>query len=434
MNPPKMVAADTPDRGHMWYLVDANLDFVREVKLFLDWKAATKHAPATIKAYCSRLLWFYRFLAQQQLQIEEVTATHLTEFVIWLQHPGRLYPHKKPLTGAQSLSASSINLIVQAVADLYRFLVRRGLIAQSPVVYVAVSRGKWAIEGDLLAHTRRRFQQPRLEMRVKEPTRRPSTISEQEFQIFVNTISDARSPQADPGGFRDQLICLMLKEGGFRLGELLGMRLSDLDFGKQGVHVRFREDNENAARAKAGYGRDRFVHLPPSLLGLLDLYVTEVWIDGSPRTDHLWVVLKPHARNREGQNTCGTALSAAAVESMFRHYSKRSGIRLHPHQLRHSHATDLVRSYLREGQPVNWKFIQERLGHASVVTTMETYVHLESEDHQLAYHTFVTRRKVTHARHQEEEADFAALDARPTQTAGRPGAAGKSDAWPWTSL
>src|SRR5258707_1116896 len=405
MNLPRIVVAETPDRGRMWYLVDANLDFVSEVKLFLDWKAATKHAPATIKAYCARLLWFYRFLAQQQLRVEEVTATHLTEFVIWLQHPGRTYPQKASLTGIQPLSASSINLIVQEIADLYRFLVRRGLIAQSPVVYVAAfSRGKWAIERDLLAHTQRRFQAQRLEIRVKEPTRRPPTISEQEFQIFVNTISDARSPQADPGGFRDRLICLMLKEGGFRLGELLGMRLEDLDFGKRGVHVRFRADNENAARAKAGYGRDRLVHLPPSLLGLLDLYLTEVWIDAPLRTNHLWVVLNKHARNREGQNTCGTALNAAAVESMFQHYTKRSGIRVHPHQLRHSHATDLVRSYLREDQSVDWKFIQERLGHASVVTTMETYVHLESEDRQLAYHTFVARRDTTHARKQEEEA------------------------------
>ena len=147
------------------------------------------------------------------------------------------------------------------------------------------------------------------------------------------------------------------------------------------------------------------VHVPASLLGLIDLYVTEVWIDVSPRTDHLWVVLKPHARNREGQQTCGTALSAAAVESMFQHYSKRSGIRLHPHQLRHSHATDLVRSYLRAGQPVDWKFIQERLGHASVVTTMQTYVHLESEDHQLAYRTFLERRDATHVCTQEEKTD-----------------------------
>jgi len=430
MNPPKMVAADTTDRGRMWYLADANLDFVAEVKLFLDWKAATRHAPATIKAYCSRLLWFYRFLAKLQLQVEEVTATHLTEFVIWLQNPLRAYPQKESVAGAQPLSASSINLIVQEVADLYRFLARRGLVAQSPVVYVAVSRGKWAIERDLLAHTQRRFQTQRMEIRVKEPVRRPATISEQEFQIFVNTISTARSPQADPGGFRDRLICLMLKEGGFRLGELLGMRLSDLDFGKQGVHVCFRADNENAARAKAGYGRDRFVHLPPSLLGLLDLYLTEVWIDAPPRTEHLWVVLNKYARNREGQNTCGAALSAAAVESMFQHYSRRSGIRLHPHQLRHSHATDLVRSYLSAGQPVDWKFIQERLGHASAVTTMETYVHLESEDHQLAYHTFVARRNTTHAQSQEEEADFAAMDNHPTQIAGSAGAAGTSDAWP----
>src|SRR3989442_7877825 len=108
MSVPKIVAADTPDRGLMWYLVDDNLDFVHEVKLFLDWKAATSHAPATIKAYCSRLLWFYRFLAHRQLQIEEVTATHLTEFVIWLQHPTRTYPQKDSVTRARPLSVRSI--------------------------------------------------------------------------------------------------------------------------------------------------------------------------------------------------------------------------------------------------------------------------------------------------------------------------------------
>jgi hypothetical protein len=32
MNPPKMVASDTPDHRSIWYLVDANLDFIPEVK------------------------------------------------------------------------------------------------------------------------------------------------------------------------------------------------------------------------------------------------------------------------------------------------------------------------------------------------------------------------------------------------------------------
>ena len=110
-------------------------------------------------------------------------------------------------------------------------------------------------------------------------------------------------PNSDPAGFRDRLLCLLLKEGGFRLGELLGTRMEDLDFGKQGVHVRFRADNQNGARAKAGYGRDRFVHLPFTVLGLLDVYITEVWIEANPRTDHLWIVLKKEARDRDGQLT-----------------------------------------------------------------------------------------------------------------------------------
>ena len=78
---------------------------------------------------------------------------------------------------------------------------------------------------------------------------------------------------------------------------------------------------------------------------------------------------------------------------MFEHYSKKSGIPIYPHLLRHTHATDLVRSYLKDGEPVDWKFVQERLGHASVVTTIQTYVHLTDEDRQHAYERYVVKRK-----------------------------------------
>ena len=75
----------------------------------------------------------------------------------------------------------------------------------------------------------------------------------------------------------------------------------------------------------------------------------------------------------------------AAVEKTFQYYFRRSGIVLHPHILRHTHATALARSYLQDGEAVDWKFIQERLGHASVVTTMQTYTHLTNEDRKWAY-------------------------------------------------
>jgi hypothetical protein len=83
MKAPRMIAADVPDLGRMYYLVDEALKFVSEVKDFLDWKAATKRAPATVKAYRARLEWYYRYLSQHQLGVLEATSSDLTEFVIW---------------------------------------------------------------------------------------------------------------------------------------------------------------------------------------------------------------------------------------------------------------------------------------------------------------------------------------------------------------
>ena len=131
-----------------------------------------------------------------------------------------------------------------------------------------------------------------MELKLKEPSRLPKTISEEDFQTFLESIHMGNKPCSDPSGFRDRLICLLLKEEGFRIGELLGMRMDDLNFGEKGIHVRFRTDNENQARAKAGYGRDRFVHIPSDVLGLLDIYITEIWIEADPKTSHLWLALK----------------------------------------------------------------------------------------------------------------------------------------------
>jgi integrase/recombinase XerD len=395
----RMIAADVPGRERMYYLIDGKYDFISDAKEFLDWKAATNRAPATMKAYCSRLLWYYRFLAQRKLNMLEATPADLTEFVIWLCNPYRDTTAVSVIHQPSPLTAASVNLILQVVGAFYHFLVRRGKLAESPVRYVDVPRGKWLTERDLLAHTRRgRAVVQRMELKLKEPGRFPPTVSELDFQAFIDSIHIGKNPNGDPSGFRDRLLCVLLKEGGFRIGEILGIRMEDLEFGKQGVHIRFRPDNENGARAKAGYGNDRFVHLPTDVLGLLDVYITEVWIEANPATSHLWIVLNKHAKSREGRSTYGTALSVAAVEKVFQHYSRKSGVILHPHVLRHTHATALVRSYLQDGEPVDWKFVQERLGHASVVTTMQTYTHLTTEDRKHAYDRYMEKTKERYAK------------------------------------
>jgi len=91
-------------------------------------------------------------------------------------------------------------------------------------------------------------------------------------------------------------------------------------------------------------------------------------------TDHLFVVLKENAKDKWGHATYGRPLSREAVKGLFRHYSRASGIYVHAHLLRHSHATELIKA--------GWdaSYVQKRLGHAQVQTTINTYVHLNDED------------------------------------------------------
>ena len=53
--------------------------------------------------------------------------------------------------------------------------------------------------------------------------------------------------------------------------------------------------------------------------------------------------------------------------------SKRLGVDLKFHALRHTHATMLLNA------GVNIKVIQERLGHSSITTTLDTYSHVTKE-------------------------------------------------------
>ncbi|UPL47465.1 MULTISPECIES: tyrosine-type recombinase/integrase [Bacillus] len=81
----------------------------------------------------------------------------------------------------------------------------------------------------------------------------------------------------------------------------------------------------------------------------------------------------------------GNPMKKSTLTSILNYYNKKTGIKLNTHKLRHTHVTELARVYINKGEPINWKFIQERIGHANVATTMGTYAHLNTSDHQKEY-------------------------------------------------
>ena len=123
---------------------------------------------------------------------------------------------------------------------------------------------------------------------------------------------------------------------GLRIGELLGIRLRDMDLLRGTVNVH-------------GKGfKSRRVFISKSLSPLLKTYTDQY----QPR-DYLF----------EGQN--GGAYTSTSVNAVLKRAAKRAGINkaVHSHMLRHSYATHLLES------GTDLRYIQELLGHSSSKTT-----------------------------------------------------------------
>lgn len=370
------------DLGLMYYLVDENYNFITHIKEYLNMiqaRAEREVSPNTVKSYCYQLWYFIVFLRIKDLDILNLDGKPdiLAQFKLWLKNPYRFYENIEVLNYdiefdyiEDSLSVTTINGIISRVSSLYLWLKASNKIKENPVVYRSVMVSQSMRDKDMLAHTRNSRTIQVNTLKSKVPKTIPKTVEQKDFKKFLDSVNL----------LRDKIILLCLKEGGFRSNELLGVHLEDIDFAEQGLWIRFRADNINSARAKAGYGRDRFVHLPTDLMTLIDRYISSEWLKSNADNDFLFVVVNSNTPSNNGQ-----AMTKSTLDSMFKYYSKKTKIKIHPHMLRHTHATELAREYISKGEQINWEYISKRLGHSTVTTTMEIYAHLRPEDYKKEY-------------------------------------------------
>ncbi|WP_209332090.1 tyrosine-type recombinase/integrase [Lunatimonas salinarum] len=139
------------------------------------------------------------------------------------------------------------------------------------------------------------------------------------------------------------LILMLLYGGGLRIGEVLNLKITDLEVDRKMIRIR-------QAKGK----KDRYTLLPAAILDRLQQYLRAT---------------KAKEFVFEGQ--FGGKYSSSSIQQFTRKYAAIAGIkkRLHPHMLRHSFATHLL-----EGG-TDLRFIQQLLGHKSTKTT-EIYPHV----------------------------------------------------------
>lgn len=178
-------------------------------------------------------------------------------------------------------------------------------------------------------------------LRIKRPKREkriPAVLTKDEIKRLFEVIPTKKS----------KLMISMIYACGFRVSELINLKVNDLNFEEMTGHV-----------VQAKGKKDRIFNIPQFLLKNLKKQTEQ-----QKEMNQEYLFTGPKGK-----------LSDRNLQKMVRKFAKKAGINkeVHPHTLRHSFATHLLENN------TDIRKIQELLGHADLSTT-QIYTHISTEE------------------------------------------------------
>ncbi len=297
---------------------------------FLQHLATDRGASAyTQRNYRQAMLEFQRWHRQERQQPPAWDQLQRDDFRAYLRFLGR-----------HNLGRAAIQLRFCALRTFYRFLIRQGTVAASPIKNLALPK---------LGRRLPKFLTPQ---QMADLLQAPLTLLPAPGQPRSER-GQKESAQAAAALVcrRDVAILETIYSCGLRISELCGLVAGDIDWNERLVRVR-------------GKGRkERLVPIGAPALAAIKNY---------------WSLL-PQAPGGESPVFFANSkklrpVSARALQLRLKKYLALAGLdpRLTPHKLRHSYATHLLEA------GADLRSVQELLGHAHLVTT-QVYTHLTTE-------------------------------------------------------
>ncbi len=244
----------------------------------------------------------------------QVTTVHMRKFLVYLQETDHRFGSNH-LSAQKPLKRSTVRLYYRILSSLCNWLQREGIIESSPLA------------------------------KIKAPKVRHQVV----HALNVSEIRQiVASFDGHYEGVRNKAIVLMLTDCGLRLGELVGLRMADIDLNTQILKV----------TGKTGERLARFGSVTATALS--DYLALRDELPG--QDDRLWLIKK------------GTGLKLASVETMFASLAKRTRIDVHAHLLRHTMATMWLRN---GGDSIQ---LMRLLGHTTLQMTTRYVQAVSCED------------------------------------------------------
>jgi len=351
----KVQRVQVPGAEHpSWLVLDDHSLPIAPILAFLKFLDNLGRSPHTIRTTAYHLKLFWEFLRDEKLAWTDLDVAHLAAFVGWLRLPD---PHfiQLPASEARRTDAT-IDQILTAIHSFYDFQMRLKTVPDVPLYHflmVPNRRYKSFLHGFVKAKP----VQSRI-VKVKREQRQVKTLTHEQVAQLIEACAR----------IRDKFLLTLLYETGMRIGQALGLRHEDIRLEDQGIAIVPRDANANGARAKS---RRSYVvpDIAPAVMKLYTDYLVEDLgaLEVVALPDFVFVNLW------EGE--IGRPMTYETVMSLIRRLRKKTGIPVTPHLFRHTRAT----TWLRDDH-LSLETTAHLLGHASIQTTHDTYIHLTTQD------------------------------------------------------
>lgn len=313
------------------------------------------YSPHTACAYGYDLRYLFEFLGAEGVSWQAFGPSTALIFLGHLRRrPTRRSAQRLGLAVATGegrlLAPATVQRVLAATSSFYEWAIAAGEYAEpeNPLrreIDPALARVPERHQP--FVGTASRQRPVRRAVRVRLPMRLPRPLEGEEVQAVLDSMAT----------LRDLAMTLLMLDGGLRPGEVLGLHLDDVAYGRRRVTIRKRDDHPHGARGKSRHERVVDLHQPRTLDAVSRYVLHERPLEAA--SPFLFLV--------GGTGERRTApLSYQALVRGFARRLDRLGIRSPdktPHALRHTHATAMWEGGMRE------LALQRRLGHASPEST-----------------------------------------------------------------
>lgn len=309
------------------------------INSFLVYSELHFKAPNTVKSRASDLITFFQYLMSNRLDWRCLDNERWSGFI----HLLKTCSSKTIVDiNVQARSNSTINRYLHTVKSFYEFHNKQDLQVAPELNITSKSNHSWNGFLSFAAGGRSKAAQEGKKIegiqRASSPT--PKTLKPKQLEQMLDGCKNRRN----------LLLVSLLCETGMLIGQVLGLKHEDIESWNRKIVIRPRFNNPNGVFAKTKVEFE--VHISDSWRQLYTDYL--IYDLDEIESDFVFINIY-HSDGPKDR-----PITYSNVRKIFNQLSKKIEIKVTPHMLRHTHATDLLRSGL------SLELTAKRLGHQSL--------------------------------------------------------------------